>query len=84
MSIINFAQNKNIEVIFDTEEEEIYILADIDFIERIILNVLSNAIKYNSENGSIFVNIIDEENKVIIEIIDTGFGIPRKQIKQAI
>ncbi|WP_161791944.1 sensor histidine kinase, partial [Terrisporobacter othiniensis] len=30
MSIINFAQNKNIEVIFDTEEEEIYILADID------------------------------------------------------
>lgn len=76
MSIINFAQNKNIEVIFDTEEEEIYILADIDFIERIILNVLSNAIKYNSENGSIFVNIRDEESKVIIEIIDTGFGIP--------
>ena len=82
MSIINFAQNKNIEVIFDTEEEEIYILADIDFIERIILNVLSNAIKYNSENGSIFVNIIDEENKVIIEIIDTGFGIPGNKLNK--
>lgn len=80
MSIVNFAKNKNIEVIFDTCQEEIYILADIDFIERIILNILSNAIKYNYENGSIFVNIKDKDSKVVIEITDTGFGIKKDKL----
>ena len=46
-SVINFAENKNISITFDTELEEIYTLVDIEFMERIILNVLSNAIKYN-------------------------------------
>ncbi|MCC3867017.1 HAMP domain-containing sensor histidine kinase [Terrisporobacter mayombei] len=80
MSVLNFAKNKNIKVIFDTEEEEIYILADIDFIERIVLNILSNAIKYNRNNGNIFVNIKDKEEKVIIKVTDTGIGIPEEKL----
>ena len=80
MSVLNFAKNKNLKVIFDTEEEEIYILADIDFIERIVLNILSNAIKYNRENGNIFVNIKGKGEKVIIDVIDTGIGIPEEKL----
>lgn len=80
MSVLPFAQNKNIELIFDTDEEELLCSIDIDFMERIILNLLSNAIKYNKENGSILVNIKEKNDNIIINIKDTGIGIPKNRI----
>lgn len=80
MSVLPFAQNKNIELLFDTDEEELFCNVDIDFIERIILNLLSNAIKYNKENGSIIVDIKEKNDNVIITIKDTGIGIPKDKI----
>ncbi|MCG4735295.1 hypothetical protein L0M92_16960, partial [Casaltella massiliensis] len=43
-SIVDFAKQKNIEVIFDTDVEEKIISFDLDKMERIILNILSNSI----------------------------------------
>lgn len=82
MSVLNFAKDKKIKVIFDTEEEEIPVLADIDFIERIVLNILSNAIKYNRENGNIFVNIKCKDENLIIDVTDTGVGIPEEKLSK--
>ena len=79
-SIINFAKSKNITVIFDTEEEELYCDIDIEQLERIILNILSNAIKYNRINGNIDVTIKDKNQEVYIEVSDTGIGIPKEKI----
>lgn len=81
MSILSFATMKGIEVIFDTEEEELFVLADKDLIERSILNILSNAIKYNKENGRIFVLVKAQNDNVIIEIEDNGIGISKEKQK---
>lgn len=80
LSIVNFAQKENLDVVFDTDQEEIYCEVDIDAIERIMLNLLSNAIKYNKKNGSIHVNIKDNKDDVCIEVVDTGIGIPKEKI----
>ncbi|MEW9079439.1 sensor histidine kinase [Terrisporobacter glycolicus] len=48
--------------------------------EKIVLNILSNAIKYNREDGNIFVNIKCKDEKVIIDVIDTGTGIPEEKL----
>ena len=61
--------------------EELKIALDIDKYEKIILNLISNAIKYNKENGEIFVNLLVRNNKVVIEVIDTGIGIAQEKIK---
>lgn len=53
MSVINFAKRQKIDVVFDAEQEELYCDIDIDQMERIMLNILSNAIKYNKPNGNI-------------------------------
>ena len=81
LSVLNYAEDKNIELIFDTEKEEIYSLVDIDIMEKIMLNVLSNSIKYNKKNGIIDVNIKDTEKLIIISIKDTGVGIPKEKLK---
>ena len=45
-------------------------------IERIILNLLSNSIKFTNKNGNIFVNIFINSEFVQIRIKDDGIGIP--------
>ncbi|MDP4178232.1 MAG: MASE3 domain-containing protein [Bacillota bacterium] len=76
-SIISYAEIKKIKVIFDTEFEEVYISCDVNLIERIILNLLSNSVKYGRENGNIDVSInINENNFVSISVKDDGIGIP--------
>lgn len=48
--------------------------------EKIVLNILSNAIKYNREDGNIFVSIKCKDEKVIIDVIDTGIGTPGEKL----
>ena len=76
LSVINYANNKNINIVFDTEVEEHIIKCDSSMIERAILNLLSNAIKFTKENGNIFVNLYKDENWVHIIVKDDGIGIP--------
>lgn len=77
---MNFAKSKNINIIFDTEEEELYCDIDVEQLERIILNILSNAIKYNKVNGNIDVVVKDKNEEVHIEVSDTGVGIPKDKV----
>lgn len=78
LSIVSYADMKNIKVTFDTEEEEVFVKCDSILIERIILNLLSNAVKYGKESGSIEVEIKKyDENMIKISIKDDGVGIPK-------
>ncbi|WFD12290.1 MASE3 domain-containing sensor histidine kinase [Tepidibacter hydrothermalis] len=81
MSVVEYIKSKDIDIIFDTDIEEKIIKCDADKIERIILNLLSNSIKFTNEGGSIFVNIYDENEVVHISVKDTGVGIPQEEQK---
>jgi len=50
--------------------------ADHDKIKQVILNLISNAIKYNRPNGSVILKTKSQENDMIISVQDTGVGIP--------
>ena len=80
MSICDFAEKNKIFITFDTEEEEKVIAFDLNHLERILLNILSNSIKFNRENGNIDVNMSFDEKYVNISIKDTGIGIPKDKI----
>lgn len=79
MSVAEYIKSKDINIIFDTDIEEKIITCDADKIERIILNLLSNSIKFTNEGGSIFVNIYDENEVIHISVKDTGVGIPKEE-----
>ncbi|MCX7950670.1 MAG: PAS domain-containing sensor histidine kinase, partial [Clostridiales bacterium] len=79
-SVADYTRFKHIDIIFDTEIEEKIIKCDKDKMERIILNLLSNSIKFTPEGGKIFVNIYDKNEYVAITIKDTGIGIPQDKL----
>ncbi|NGT03871.1 sensor histidine kinase [Clostridium perfringens] len=80
MSICGFAEKNKISITFDTEEEEKIIAFDLNHLERILLNILSNAIKFNRENGNIDVYMSFDERYANISIKDTGIGIQKDKI----
>ena len=75
LSVIPYVEAKKINIMFDTEVEELEIKCDPDEIERVMLNLISNAIKFNKIGGNIFVNIAVNEKWVEISVKDTGIGI---------
>jgi signal transduction histidine kinase len=77
LSVVEFAASKNIEVIFDTNVEELNFYCDLDTIERIVLNLLSNAIKFTPKGGNIFVNVNVLDKFIEISVKDSGIGIPK-------
>lgn len=74
-SVVDFVKSKGINIIFDTTTEEKITAVDEDKLERIILNILSNAIKFTDPGGTIFINISEDINNTIVSIRDTGIGI---------
>lgn len=76
MSVISYAKHKDINIVFDTEIEELVIQCDPEMVERAMLNLLSNAIKFTNPNGNVFVDIHANREWVQIIVEDDGVGIP--------
>lgn len=81
MSTSDFIKNMGMNIVFDTDKEEKIIAVDIDSIERIILNLISNAIKFSKENGLIEVYIKCNDTIDII-IKDNGIGIEPNNLEK--
>lgn len=66
---------KGIQVAFDKDSSAHCINADADEISRLFTNLISNAIKYNREQGIINIKLYQSENYLITEIKDSGIGL---------
>lgn len=80
MSVVDYVNDKGINLIFDTDIEELVMHCDLDAIERIVLNLLSNAIKFTPVGGVIFVTVKANEGKITISVKDTGIGMTEETL----
>lgn len=74
--IDKYAKLKNIQLIFDTNEEECIMGIDPEALDRIIMNLLSNAIKFSYNDTNIYIDIFVLNNETRISVKDEGPGIP--------
>lgn len=63
---------------FDSVAEEIYVECDKDMMERVMLNLLSNSVKYGRKGGTVFVSINLEDDNVIINTKNNGYTIDKE------
>ena len=76
--MVELARAKGIDLIIDPEIEELIISCDRLDIERCIVNLVGNAIKFTESKGKITVTVSNFEDKVKISVKDTGVGIDVK------
>lgn len=72
--------NKNITVNLEINED-IELVGDIDHLNRILVNIVSNAYKYTNEFGIVKVSLEEVEGIISVIIEDSGIGIPKEDIK---
>ncbi len=75
LSVASHIKDKGITLIFDTDVEEKFLACDPDQIQRILLNLISNAVKFNSSGREIYVSIEDCTENIKISVKDNGIGI---------
>ena len=73
------ALEKNIVIKYQLENIEA--LIDKEKFAQVIINILSNAIKYNNGNNEIYIKVFKKNNSINISIKDSGIGIPKSEYK---
>lgn len=80
-SVDYFIKLNNMTLIFDTDIEELIVAFDMEKVERIILNLVSNAIKFRKhQSGEIFISLKNNKDFVTISVRDNGIGISKENL----
>ncbi len=76
----HFARENELELSFEPDINELWVVTDADKIEKILLNLLSNALKYTPAGGNVTVCLEKTDKQIVIKVNDTGVGIPDESI----
>lgn len=76
------AQRKRIALSFDSDVESAAVWCDLERLERVFVNLLSNATKFTPEEGQIRVSLRDEGPSVLVSVADNGPGFPADQVEK--
>jgi signal transduction histidine kinase len=74
------AQEKSLSLDFEVPEQRIDICLDPDEIKEVLMNLISNSIKFTSEGGWIKVTCTDRDGEVLVSVRDSGVGIAEEDI----
>ena len=74
------AEKKNIDLSVDFPYNLPLVHADIGMMERVIQNLLDNALKFTTENGKVLIILSPHTDEVLVEIQDTGYGISESEL----
>jgi signal transduction histidine kinase len=82
LSTVQYVSGMSRTIIFDTDVEEKIMAFDEEKMERILLNLISNATKFTKPGDTIEVGLQDKDNHVILSVKDNGIGIPENKLSQ--
>jgi signal transduction histidine kinase len=74
------AREKHINIITNIGKDVHFVVADIALIERLLENLIENALRHTPEDGSISIVLTPELEDIMVQVSDTGRGIPEKDL----
>ncbi|MEM7331719.1 MAG: HAMP domain-containing sensor histidine kinase [Chloroflexota bacterium] len=79
-SIAAPAMEKRIKLFYDEVPDPVMVMADFSKIQRVLLNLISNAVKYTPEEGEVTIKTVANGRYAIFSVRDTGYGIPEDEL----
>ncbi|WP_167596835.1 two-component regulator propeller domain-containing protein [Leeuwenhoekiella sp. ZYFB001] len=74
-------KKKNLDLVIQMSQTPVYIYCDLEKIQVIVNNLISNAINYSAENSTINIELSQDEEAVFLKVIDHGSGINRQDLE---
>ncbi|HEY1134679.1 MAG TPA: ATP-binding protein [Nocardioides sp.] len=75
-------ESRDLEVRVELPDDKALVNGDAGMLERVVLNLLTNALKFTRDGGQVDVSITLEAEEVVLEVSDTGLGIPVEEQDQ--
>ncbi|MEQ6165903.1 ATP-binding protein [Ekhidna sp. MALMAid0563] len=76
----SYAASRQQQLTFVSSESECWMLSDQEKLEKVLINLISNACKYTPEGGAIQVEVQIKSDEVIMKVIDSGIGISAEHL----
>ena len=76
----SFADSKKVDLSFEHVQDLLPVRADEERIAAVLANLLSNAIDYTPNGGSVQVSATEEGKNIKVSIMDSGIGIPKEEM----
>ncbi|RZK77701.1 MAG: response regulator [Pedobacter sp.] len=80
-SFRHIANKRDIELRVVSENQDMVVWFDQSLMEKVIFNLLSNALKFTSDNGKILIYINQHNSNAVIDVVDNGIGVNEKDIE---
>jgi signal transduction histidine kinase len=74
------AEKRKVRLKTDFSEDIPFVFADIGLIERVLENLIENAMRFTRENGFVTITLSREGEKVMVRVTDTGCGISKEEL----
>lgn len=83
-SLKNLSENRNVKIEIKNVGSSLFVLADINKIILVLTNLITNAIKYKSEEreGHIIIEAFKKEKNIVVSVEDNGQGIPEEYMEK--
>lgn len=72
----SMVRRKGIELTFSSDREKVPCFCDLERLERVFLNLLSNATKFTDSGGKVSVELRDQGETLVVDVKDSGIGFP--------
>ena len=73
--------DKNLDVVFETDEDSMFVVADKDAIHQVVYNLMHNAVKFSNSGGKLAIHINRSANKkILVSVYDEGQAIPKEEL----
>lgn len=79
-SVKIYAAQKDLRILFNSDRNKKIVNIDDEKYERILLNILSNAIKFTPKGKSVYIRLFFDKDYINVEVQDEGIGIPKEKI----
>jgi signal transduction histidine kinase len=76
------ASKRNVEIVNHVQENEFHVMAEYDALRTILGNLLSNAIRYSKEGGTVEIKAKRLHGFIDVSVIDNGIGIPESDLER--
>ena len=74
------ASEMNINLKLQNESQGVTVVADRNKIQQVLMNLVSNSIKYGKDGGDVIIRFFDMHNNMLIEVSDNGIGIAQESL----
>jgi PAS domain S-box-containing protein len=80
MAVKPIAAKRKVRLNLKTEGHPMMVMGDTSGLQQVFINLINNAAKFSVEGGAVDINVSQNENEVLVDITDSGVGIPQDAI----